>query len=748
MKDFLFKHFEKGIFAALVGVAGWLAYSGLKMPNYLDKQQPEAMAQAATQVKSSIDEDHWQQILESDQERNLKEDIVAKTNQSIRPVSSQTYGMVHPWEGKSIDSSLKREDPKLLPPVELLVTGVVANLAVKTRDGEYALKELEDAEPIAKVAEPKKPERKKRGGRGMAAMGGSGGAMEAGMMDGAMDSGMMEGGMTGMEGSGDLAGLGMPGSGGMPGMGMPGMMGGTTAGRRIDAKKYDQGFRPTLATDSTLVPAMSHFIAGVALMPHKELFRAYEDTLKNRDGYNPQRDQPVYLGFQLQRADVTDKPVDQLTEQDWVLRLNSTYYRKLAQGAWPGYAKEIVSGKYRDYELSTPIPPVLLQHYAYFASHPKIPLGDEDPRAVMNTKKPGSDVPEGPILPEAKEDDNDVFGKAAPRGGMMGGMMGGMASDPGMMGMPGMMEPGMAGGSGMADPGMMMGGSGMGMGMDGMMGGYGMAGMSIENQPDYKLIRFYDFRDLSDRDPSAPKIGRKYVYRIRVAIEDPNYPRMEMLRPRNNMLTTEVFRRVEQEKAKPNGGSSFRWTEFSAPSPVVSLPPLTDAYAGPVVAATTRKMQVGGREIELSQKPPTGKIVGTRWDPTYQVPTPVVLDVTRGSVLAAKGEVDIPDPLTLAVKKLPEAEVNLESVVIDLGGGLPLQIGPVVDETKTKEKERDRQPSQVAAMQQQPQQEEEEPLTSPSWMLLFDSDGGLRVVDEVDSQKGYRLYSYADDKGE
>jgi hypothetical protein len=51
-------------------------------------------------------------------------------------------------------------------------------------------------------------------------------------------------------------------------------------------------------------------------------------------------------------------------------------------------------------------------------------------------------------------------------------------------------------------------------------------------------------------------------------------------------------------------------------------------------------------------------------------------------------------------------------------------------------------------MQQQPQQEEEEPLTSPSWMLLFDSDGGLRVVDEVDSQKGYRLYSYADDKGE
>lgn len=725
MQELLFRHFEKGIFAALVVVAGLLVYSGLKMPNYLDKQKPDAMEQGANQVKTSIDEDHWAQILENE-DRLTKVDVVARTNESIRPVSAQTYTMLHPWEGKSVDSSLKREDPKLLPPVELMVTGVVANLAVKSRDGVYALNDLEDAEPIVKTPEKKRPERPKRG-RGAMAMMGSGSEMDSGMMEGGdMASGMMGGEMA----SGMMPGMpGMAGESGTTGMGMPGMMGpgmgGATAGRRLDAKKFDQGFRPTLTANSKLVPVMGHFIAGVAVMPHNELYAAFDEALKNRDGYDPRRDQPFYLGFQLQRADVTDKSVDQLTEQDWVLRLNSTFYKQLLIGSWAGYAKEIVSGKYRDPELTTPIPPVLLEHYAAFASHPKVPLGDEDPRAAFQTQQPGSEIPAGPILPDANEDAAETFGSAPPRGafggvgipGMMesGGMAGGMMGPPGMMG----------GGSGMMEaPGMM--GSGMGMGM-GMMGsGMGMmAGASIESQPDYKLIRFYDFRDLSGRDPAAPKVGRKYVYRIRVAIEDPNLPRNAVMRPSNGSLTTEVFRRVEQEKKKGKSGNSIRWTEFSQPSPAISLPPITGAYVGPVVAAVTRKMQVDGREIEVTNKPATGKVVGTKWDSAYQVPMPILMDVSRGSVLAKKGEVDIPDPLSMNVKKLPDADLNLEAVVVDLGGGQELDIAkdPEADKNAT-------------------------PLLSPSWMLLFDADGGLRVVDELDSQKGYRLYSFADDRGE
>jgi hypothetical protein len=413
----------------------------------------------------------------------------------------------------------------------------------------------------------------------------------------------------------------------------------------------------------------------------------------------------VYLGFQLQRADVTDKSVDELTDADWQLRLNSTFYRQLLLRLWAGFAKEIVSGKYRDPELTTPIPPVLLEHYAHFASHPKIPLGDEDPRARLQQRDRALDAPVGPLVPDAGEDPSDLFGRRTTRPGMGGGMAG--------MGMPGM-DMGMPG-MDMGMPGMGMGMPGMDMGMPGMMGGFGgMAGATIESQPDYKLIRFYDFGDISGRDRAAPQVGRKYVYRIRVAIEDPNFPKAQALRPSNSTLSAEVFRRVEQERAKGNRGSTLPWTEFSEPSPVASLPPLTEAFVGPVVPPSVRRI----RDVDVITKPASGKVVGTKWDAEFQVPLPLVMEVGRGTVLAQKGEINIPDPLTLNVKKLPDAEVNLESVVVDLGGGQPLEIS--VGEGQT----------------------------APSWMLLYDANGGLRVMDEISSQKGYRMYSFADDRGE
>ena len=55
----------------------------------------------------------------------------------------------------------------------------------------------------------------------------------------------------------------------------------------------------------------------------------------------------------------------------------------------------------------------------------------------------------------------------------------------------------------------------MGMGMA-MMGRGGME----PNPVDYKLIRFYDFAGFK----GSPQFGRKYAYRIRYAVNDPNFP--------------------------------------------------------------------------------------------------------------------------------------------------------------------------------------------------------------------------------
>ena len=70
----------------------------------------------------------------------------------------------------------------------------------------------------------------------------------------------------------------------------------------------------------------------------------------------------------------------------------------------------------------------------------------------------------------------------------------------------------------------------------------------------------------------------------------------------------------------------------------------------------------------------------------------------------------------MRVKKLPDAELVSGTTVVDLDGGVPLKIV--------------------------------EDLTEPSLMLLYDDSGKLLVTDEVSDQEYYRIYSYADERGE
>jgi hypothetical protein len=650
IKDFLFRHVEKFIFGTLVLLAVLLVYRGFQMPDYLAQQQPDRMEQAAKEVRVAIDADHWEEIAEP---RLVSIDVVSRTNESMRPVDPQGYPLT-PWEAKSIDMGVRRADPAIPAPVELLVSGVISGIAYKSADPEYALKKLEPAEAIEKAPEPRQRERRPRNRRQQ-------------MMDPYGEMSYDES-YTEPDYGYEMSG-----------------MAAVTPGRRLDAK-YDQGFRPQ-GNMAELVPGMGHFIAGVALMPHKQLHLAFEEALHQADGPDPRRDRPRYEVFQVSRADVTDKPVEQLTDQDWVNRGYSTTFQRQVLPYWAGMAKEIVTGRYRDPMLTMPIPPVLLTHYTRFASHPKIPLGDEDPLATQRQSRPT--LPEGPMTLDVDED---------PFAGQ----------DRGRRRMP----PGM-GGYGDGEAEMMDYGMSYGAAAGGM-----FAMMSSANEPDHKLIRFYDFRDL----PGGPQPGRRYVYRVRIGIEDPNFPRDERAQPRDSTLSVDVFRRVQQEKAKAtqaNRRNFIRFSDWSAPSPMVSLPPTNQAYAGPVTPPATRKMQVQGREIEFVQKPPVGKLVVAQWDRTYQAPVPVFMDVLRGTLVTKTGELEVPDPLALVVKKLPpETKVNTQTVVLDLGGGHPLSINQAENQTE------------------------------PGMMLLFDPEGGLRVVDEVDSQHRYRMYSFADERGE
>ncbi len=668
IKQFFIFHVEKMILVLVIAVSGFLVYSGLNKPLILSKNQPNVLAEDAKQVRASIDEDHNENVLA---ERNSTIDIVARTERRNQPVPAERYSLVNVLEQKSIDGSVRRSDPVLVPPRDLRMFGVAALIAKRSSTGTYEVTNLEAADAVEKVEKKvKKPTKRELRQMEMMMGGDMGGDMSGGY---GMDSGM-----------GYDSGMDMGGS-------MAGSMG---SGRRLDAK-FNFGFSPVAtATGEKPVPEIMRFIAGTAVMPHKEMFEAFQLAFRDASGYLMQRDIPIYYNLQLERADVTGRSVDTLTDKDYAMVANRAMYLTYAKKYWSGFAKEIVPGEYRDNALTTYIPPILLDDYRPYTIHPLIPL--EKPIPAYGAAAFAANAAN-----TAAVDDNEPMIFATPGGGIAGGYGGGMDFS---------MDP-------------------MGMGN---YGGYGMGTGGIGADPvDYKLIRFYDIENPSN--PGSVRTGRLYVYRVRVSIMDPNFPMNPAIQPRGSTLAEDVYKRVAdltlaaeeaggRTSAKnydPRRGYVFeRWTDWSEPSAPVSLPDKSEYFVGPITPATSKPATVGGRQVMYSRDEPSAKMVTTQFDDTYKVRVPMTINVTDGTVLSAKGTADVVDPITLEVKKLPDAEIITSTTVIDLDGGQPLEISAG------------------------------EEMIQPALMLLFDNEGRLTVSDETSDQELYRIHSYADERGE
>jgi hypothetical protein len=680
IKKFFVHHFEKMILVVVIGAAGFLVFQGYQLPDFLDKEQPERLTTEATRVKGAIDENHNDAIIP---ERQPTFDILAETKKLYTPVDSSPYKPPYLWDPSRKEGAIvRRQDPTISPPRSLVLTGVATAIAVRgsTTDKQaYALASLEGAEPLEKVEPPKVRQPRPRRGRGMDDME---------MMD------MM-----------DMMGMGME-----PDMSMEmdmssamGMTQGTGPTRKFNSK-FDFGFRPIVTDDKrNPEPAIGWFIAGTAVVPHKEMYEAFELALSDAEQYNPRRDTPFYFNLEVQRADVTDKPVEQLQEADWTKNVQTKgqalwdrdLYTKLAAFRWSGFAPEVVPADYRDEALTLWIPPILLDDYRGFVGHPLVPkLSQAELKKLANAGVEEEELPE--FDPMGMEDVGLLAPGAAPGTGMSMEMM------DSSMGMDMMdMEMDMMGD---------MGGMMMGMSMS-------MMGRSIEVDPvDYKLIRFYDFAGFKN----SPQPGRKYVYRIRYSVNDPNFPFSQLLQPAPNSLSPEVLARVQalMAKAKESGLRDFqRWSDWSEPSAPISLPSLEHYYAGPVTRGTINTWQVKGKDVEYARDLPVAKIVTSQYDPATGARIPFRLDVTEGSVLSHRAEsADVVDPITLDVKKLPDVDLVSETTVVDIDGGRTLAMDPT--------------------------------LTEPGLMLLYDQTGQLKVSNEVADQEFYRIYSYADDRGE
>ncbi|TWU21043.1 hypothetical protein Pla52o_40750 [Novipirellula galeiformis] len=692
IKDMAIRHVEKVVLGIFVCVSGFLVYQAMQLPDFT--KQPTRLRDDANRVKNEVDDDHTDEIIPLRELSNF--DILTRTKKTLEAVDPvPTYDLAE-WQEIPRNDAFKRRDPQLYAPLALKMSGVIGTMAIRSKDGQYELAELEPADPVVVVEEKKtrpkrKPRRSRRGG------------------DPSMEGMGMEGmGMEDMGLGGEMAGM-MDGAEG----GMMDMMGGMTpAGppvRRLDPQDNMSIYQvPASLSDfktgapMKAAPMVARFIAGTAVIPHKAIYNAFRTALADSTNYRPQdRDTPKYWNFQVQRADVTDRPVDQIAEGDWVVRKDRVFHTQVAAVVWAGTAPELVPSDYRDDLLTMWIPPMLLDDYSNFVLHPMIPMISKlelelQNKPILETVNPFERINEDGTFKGIDINRTDVNLNATTGNPMM----------PGMRDMEGMATS--------SSP-------------------YGFAGVEA-NPVEHKLIRFYDFDYSFDKD--SPKPGRKYVYRIRVSVKDPNFPDNPLLQPLAKTLHPESYERVSALQAKAEkdyapvrarGGrdpiSKFRqferWTPWSEPSDPVSLPTENTVLAGPVVPAAVKTMKWQGRNVPFAKNEPTGKMVVSKFDTALKTRVPMQIEATEGTVLSKTADsADVIDPLTLEIKKLPKAKITNRTTVIALEGGNPLQI---VTNDEMKE---------------------------PGQYLLFKDNGELDVSDEIDDMQQYRIYSFAEERGE
>ena len=195
------------------------------------------------------------------------------------------------------------------------------------------------------------------------------------------------------------------------------------------------------------------------------------------------------------------------------------------------------------------------------------------------------------------------------------------------------------------------------------------------------------------------------------------------MQPQLNTLDPDVATRVKEmmtnvKTIDDRTKLSKKWSAWSAPSEPISLPTVEEYYVGPVKAGKVNLWSVAGKEVKYIRDLPTATLATCNFDAKIDAKVPVrVEQLIEGAILSAKADhADVVDPITMEVKKTAPVEYVSETTIVDIDGGLPLDIT--------------------------------EDLTEPGMILLFDQDGSLHLSDDVSDMEMYRINSYADERGE
>jgi len=317
------------------------------------------------------------------------------------------------------------------------------------------------------------------------------------------------------------------------------------------------------------------WVTVLAKVPIKQQVQLYEDALASARGFNMATDVPKYIGYVVERAEVTDagagefKPIKSMIK-DRLVKIISR---------WPIDTPELVNRKYVHPLLTYPLPPLVMRSWDDEITHSDMPIQTEE-EIMAEQEAAMAEAATAPEPEEGTAEGTEDFAAAAERmatqpqyGGEYG--RGGYGGEGGRMGYGGGYGGrGGYGGEGMGRPGgyggeggrMGYGGGYGGRGGYGGEGGYMGGGMrmgmgsQLKELPEFEwdgVTKFLLFRYFDD----TVQPGRRYKYRVKLVLHDANYKHPEG----EKVLDPEVAARVRKSQG-------FRVTEPSEESPVAAVP--------------------------------------------------------------------------------------------------------------------------------------------------------------------------------
>lgn len=681
IQQFFFYHIEKMLLVVVVGVMGFLIWKGFSLKGLDDQMSPQALKQESETARAYIENpNRWNEVKGVREPELNVESLVKAAQLKTDPLA---YSLPVSINRPNFPKHNLRTDPKLFPPEHLIAVAEFGPLAVLAKMGDVdPLPQFtETSEPPPVRTLPKSKAKTPPGFEGPLGSpdGGPGPGPGGRTKKGRQPRGGGEG-FDPLGGSQPEIGPGPAGIGGMPGAVDPTI---------IYPESISHGF---MAQNEYTLARNTGAVVVSAVVPYVKQLDEFDRALAQSLDFDSSRDFPWYLNFEIQRADVTADPVGAI---DWSTAMTidprGIVLRQIGRqempGEWAGLVTDVVDPNYVDPKLTHPAPPFLQRDLWPLLTHPDVPLATAFLGGEGAPGEPGS-APPG-------EDPNELFGPGP----------GGQAGPGGLGG---------AGQFGSADGGRgVFRGGGEGGGRPGgfnpgYAGPTGTAGPTTVAPPKFKLIRFTD---------TEVKSGRKYSYRLRVWLHDPNHPTAGMAPPSIASLDGAVQKRIKAvdeevrtNKRKPQYASVVM-SDWSTPSAPVELPATSRFFAVKTIAPTMREV-VPGKPVLANDQPKAETLV-VGWDGMKVVDVPGEITVQRGSMLNFTQDVKVIHPATKVLIDLPKHPVATGAIVADMLGG---ELIPPLEKGS---------PNAVNA---------------PGELLIIDASGKLHVRNEVDDIENIRRY--------